>query len=334
MADNTEILETPAAPEPAAAPVPSSYRVWKEQRTRGEQPSEAPEAESAPDPDAGEANQGEAESVLTDSDEPAKPESPKKGKRSLVEEAVHWRKKYREVEPQITRITELSSENLRLKQQLESLQRTPQTPTPDKQEAPKATDSLPQRPRLENFSTIEEWQAADETWLDQRDEYKERAREMKTRQQQQAEQARRMTENWNKVSQKAERDFPGFNDSVNQAVERGYASPLLGQVILQHALDNPDAAIAVTRYLTSKPEESQRISGYHDNRTVLEVGRLIERFVNPALVKTTPGPSETTKPAVPATTVLNGSGNAPHRLEDAKSFREWKSLKNRGAAKR
>jgi hypothetical protein len=97
-------------------------------------------------------------------------------------------------------------------------------------------------------------------------------------------------------------------------------------------VDEPDAAIAVTRYLTGKPEESKRISGLDPHRIGLEVGRLIERFSNPVIVNGNSGTAKP-KPAAPATTVLNGSGSAPRSLDDPNlTFGDWKKLK--AAAKR
>jgi hypothetical protein len=58
---------------------------------------------------------------------------------------------------------------------------------------------------------------------------------------------------------------------------------------------------------------------------------LIERFSNPVIVNGNSGTAKP-KPAAPATTVLNGSGSQAKKLEEARSFSEWRRLK--AAAKR
>jgi hypothetical protein len=333
-----EIQEQQTQPEsaPAAEQQLPDFKTWRESKRN---PLSAPVAEasdaepavSAPDADTGDDSQSEPESPLEENDDKPKPQDPTRKRRKLLDEAIHWRRKYREAEKTLPRITELSSENLRLKQQLETLQRPNGNQETTPQEAAPPSD-LPKRPSLGDFNSVEEWEAAQEKWLDARDEYRDRQKSQQAQQQRQQAEQQRVADNWNKVSAKAERDFPGFNDAVNRSWDQGNVSRPLAQTILQFAVDEPDAAIAVTRYLTGKPEESKRISGLDSHRIGLEVGRLIERFSNPVIVNGNSGTAKP-KPAAPATTVLNGSGSAPRSLDDPSlKFNDWKKLK--AAAKR
>jgi hypothetical protein len=333
-----EIQEQQTQPEsaPATEQQLPDFKTWRESKRNplSESVTEASDAEpavSAPDADTGDDSQSEPESPLEENDDKPKPQDPTRKRRKLLDEAIHWRRKYREAEKTLPRITELSSENLRLKQQLETLQRPNGNQEATPQEAAKPAD-LPKRPSLGDFASVEEWEAAQEKWLDARDEYRDRQKSQQAQQQRQVAEQQRVADNWNKVSAKAERDFPGFNDAVNRSWDQGNVSRPLAQTILQFAVDEPDAAIAVTRYLTGKPEESKRISGLDSHRIGLEVGRLIERFTNPVIVNGKNSGTAQPKPAAPATTVLNGSGTQAKKLEEARSFSEWKRLK--AAAKR
>jgi hypothetical protein len=148
---------------------------------------------------------------------------------------------------------------------------------------------------------------ADTKWFDLRDEIRDRKKSEASEQQRQQAEWTKAQRHWSEISEKAEREQPGFNEGVDSLIRRGYVSPALGRTIVQEAVDAPEAAVSVARYLTQKPEEAQRISALSEQRTVLAVGRFIERFTNPVIQHS--GTAATKQPAVPAkTTVLNGSG--------------------------
>jgi hypothetical protein len=156
---------------------------------------------------------------------------------------------------------------------------------------------------------------ADTKWIDLRDEIRDRKKSEASEQQRQQAEWTKAQRHWSEISEKAEREQPGFNEGVDALIRRGHVSPALGRTIVQEAVDAPEAAVSVARYLTQKPEEAKRISALSEQRTVLAVGRFIERFTNPVIQNS--GTAATKQPAVPAkTTVLNGSGVQGKKLGD------------------
>jgi hypothetical protein len=304
-------------------PKTPSLAEWREAKNQpaAEVSDASPDAESVPDAEAGDNRSEEAPAEETE----AKTEDqPKPGRRKLQEEVGYLRRKNREDREQLSR------ELLELRTQLDSLrQSTPQ----DKPQEPKAETGVPAMPSLGNYPSVEEWEGAVAKWIDQRDEARERQKTQQSEQQRQQAEWNKAQQHWADVSEKAERQYPGFNEDVNSLIRRGNVSPALGRTIVQESLDAPEVVVSVVRYLTQKPEEAKRISGLNEQRTVLEIGRLIERFTNPVIKDS--GTAATKQPAVPArTTVLNGSGIQGKKLGEAMSLQEFRQIKARQAAAR
>lgn len=318
MPDEIQEQTQPTTPETATP----SFTEWKEAKNRPapEVSEVSPEAESVPDAEA-----GDSRSEETPAEESEKPEEPpKQGRRKLQEEVGYLRRKSREEREQLSR--EISE----LRTQLDSLrQSAPQA----KPQETKAETGVPAMPSLGNYPSVEEWEGAVAQWIDQRDEARERQKTQASEQQRQQAEWNKAQQHWADVSEKAERQYPGFNEEVNGLIHRGNVSPALGRTIVQEALEAPEVVVSVVRYLTQKPEEAKRISGLNEQRTVLEIGRLIERFTNPVIRDS--GTAATKQPAVPArTTVLNGSGVQGKKLGENMSLQEFRQIKARQAAAR
>jgi hypothetical protein len=307
-------------------PKTPSLAEWREAKNQpAADVSEAsPEAESVPDAEAGDDHRSEESPDESKEAADKAEEPPKQGRRKLQEEVGYLRRRNREEREQLSR--EISE----LRTQLDSIrQSTPQ----DKPQETKAETGVPAMPSLGNYPSVEEWEGAVAKWIDQRDEARERQKTQASEQQRQQAEWNKAQQHWADVSEKAERQYPGFNEDVNSLIRRGNVSPSLGRTIVQESLDAPEVVVSVVRYLTQKPEEAKRISGLNEQRTVLEIGRLIERFTNPVIRDS--GTAATKQPAVPArTTVLNGSGVQGKKLGENMSLQEFRQIKARQAAAR
>jgi hypothetical protein len=306
-------------------PKTPSFTEWREAKNQpAAEVSEAEPAESVPDAEAGDDHRSEESP-----DEPKEAadkaeEPPKQGRRKLQEEVGYLRRRNREEREQLSR--EISE----LRTQLDSIR---QSAPQDKPQETKAETGVPAMPSLGNYPSVEEWEGAVAKWIDQRDEARERQKTQASEQQRQQAEWNKAQQHWADVSEKAERQYPGFNEDVNSLIRRGNVSPALGRTIVQESLDAPEVVVSVVRYLTQKPEEAKRISGLNEQRTVLEIGRLIERFTNPVIKDS--GTAATKQPAVPArTTVLNGSGVQGKKLGENMSLQEFRQIKARMTAAR
>jgi hypothetical protein len=288
--------QTQTTPPAESTPSLTEWREAKKQAGTEVSDASLPDAESAPEAEAGE---NRSEDTQPEEQEAKAEDPPKPRRRKLQEEVGYLRRIRREEREQYSR------EVLELQAQVNSLRQS--TPQREAQEVKAQPDDIPPRPLLENFSSVEEWQRADTKWFDLRDEIRDRKKSEASEQQRREAEWTKAQRHWSEISEKAEREQPGFNEGIDALVSRGYVSPALGRTIVQEAVDAPEAAVSVARYLTQKPEEAQRISALSEQRTVLAVGRLFERFANPVIQHS--GTAATKQPAVPAkTTVLNGSG--------------------------
>jgi len=152
-------------------------------------------------------------------------------------------------------------ENAALKARLqiqESLPRTEQRP-PEVADKP---ETFRGRPKLDDYKTVEEWQAADTVWLDDRDEFRDKQRrQAESRDSQQKQAQARNTEAQRQIAEgrRAYRDF----DVVLTAP--------LSDVVVHRLLADPNG-YHIAYALAKQPDEARRISALHPEDQLVELG--------------------------------------------------------------
>jgi len=327
-----ETSTPPPSTESSAAETPLTFSTWKQQREAAQAP--APETEESADalaetasdavPDE-EKPQTEAE---TPSDDLEAPKAEKPKKLTAVQQAIKWRQEYRKAQEQLKEVSSVHEENQRLRAQLDQQNKpTPQETAKTEEKAPER----PKRPKFEEFPSVEAWTIADEKWLQESMgwEFKQYEAARTAREQQQREQSERdrIVQHWNQVSARAETEYPGFKASIEALERKGYITPPIASTIVLLSQQDEANAVKLARALINDQKTAQKLSQMPHYQVPLELGRILH-----SLSSANPPKSEVPanhKPALAATTVLNGSGPASYKLEDAKDFSSYARLRDK-----
>src|SRR3982751_6336652 len=304
----------------------SDFAAYKQQREAAD--ARAPEVEESTDAQAETASDAVPdEDTPQESDEttPDSLEDPKTGKPrklSAVEQLKRLRRRSQDAEERVQRLERL----------LESQKQIVPQEAAKTEEKPER----PKRPKFEEFPSIDEWTKADEKWLQESMgwEFKQYDEARAAKEQQQREQAEqdRMREHWNQVRDRAENEYPGFKSSIEALERKGYVTRPIASTILLLSQQDEAGAIKLTRALTRDPKTAERLSRMQPNLVPVELGRILHSLSS----ATTPKPevSANHKPALAATTVLNGSGPSSSKLEDAKFYPVYSKIRDEQEAKR
>ena len=261
MSDEVNAPSTEGAPE--TTPVieaPTDFREYNRWRDTGELPAKEPGTQPAAAPETGVAEnepQQAAEDQQQQEEDDQQPERPGRGG------------------SRVRKIERLERELELAKAQLAVLQpKQPQPETAPKLKAPEP----PGKPKLQDFTTLEEYQEALTDWkLDQREAAKAA---------QSAETAQQTA--W-ATSEKAARTAHADYDDVVSGVK---APEGPGVAAARQAMLEDEAGAAVLYHLATHPDELARIAAMQPLHAVLAVSKLAAKLSSPV--------AATTKPAVSA----------------------------------
>src|SRR3982750_83029 len=311
----------------------SDFAAYKQQREAAD--ARAPEVEESTDAQAETASDAVPdEDTPQESDEttPDSLEDPKTGKPrklSAVEQLKRLRRRSQDAEK---RSQEAEERVQRLERLLESQKQIVPQEAAKTEEKPER----PKRPKFEEFPSIDEWTKADEKWLQESMgwEFKQYEAARTAREQQQREQSERdrIVQHWNQVSARAETEHPGFKASIEALERKGYITPPIASTIVLLSQQDEAGAIKLARALINDQKTAQKLSQMPHYQVPLELGRILH-----SLSSANPPKSEVPanhKPALAATTVLNGSGPASYKLEDAKDFSSYARLRDKQESQR
>lgn len=162
-------------------------------------------------------------------------------------------------------------------------------------QAPQQTANDDGKPRREQF-------ASEDEWLDARDVWRDRQREMQTRQQRAEETARTIATKTEKLYAQAEK-LPGFD---RLAFDEALETPGLAPVTLRALVDS-EVAPQLMAHFASNVGEVERIAKLSPERQAVELGKLEVKLQ--AAPKTTKAP--------PPVGTVNGAGSGTPNLESA-----------------
>jgi hypothetical protein len=328
----------PASPTEAGTPDKAlDFSTWKQQREAADAPLTGQEenadataetaSEAVPDDDRPQPDSEENTEEL----EAPKAEKPKK--LTAVQQAIKWRQEYRKAQEQLKEVSSVHEENQRLREQLERQFRQPTPPEAKEEKSPER----PKRPKFEEFPSVEAWTIADEEWLQKSMGWEfqqyEKARVAKEQQQREQSERDKIVQHWNKVSARAEDEYPGFKASIEALERKGYVTPAVASTIVMLSQDNEKGAVELARALIADPKTAQRLAQLPHYQVPLELGRILHTISSPSPpVKTEVSANH--KPALSATTVLNGSGPSTTKLEDAQDYAQYARLRDKKEAAR
>jgi hypothetical protein len=214
---------------------------------------------------------------------------------------------------------------IQAEQRLRDLEKKPETATPEK----KAEEI--KRPRLSDFKTAEEFDAAMDAYeAQQRDQIRAEA-EAAARAQAQMERA---NEELSRRYQQAKTDIGGDFEEV---IAAAYEAKLTPPAHIQAALRESEYGVHVAYYLAKNPEELERLEALSPVRAVAEVGKLELKFVKSAVKDEAKGddpkpkpkaktPVETTRAPEPLASVkATDSGIVNNDLTKPMAFTDYRS---------
>lgn len=254
MNDETPVSPESAAPEsPPPNAAPEAYREYVKWRTTGELPATDDQQQQQP--------------AAADDDPPAKTE-PESGTGEAQDDEEGERETGRRGGSRQRRIDRLTAENELLRRQLAQQQQ----PAPAQEVQQPAND----KPRLENFPTLEAYQEALTDWnITQR----EARREAQAAQKAAEEAEQKIQADWQSKQKAARKAHPDYDE----VIEATAAPEGPGVMAARQAMLEDEAGAEILYHLATNPKEMKRIASLPPIAAVREIGRL-----SAALSPTTP----------------------------------------------
>jgi hypothetical protein len=177
-----------------------------------------------------------------------------------------------------------------LRSRLQVAEQSPRQHVEKPAEPPKK-ETFRSRPKLDDFKTVEEWQAADTVWLDDRDEWRENQRRQTEAQKTQQTQAQaRQTEAQRQIAEGRTR-FRDFDIVLTAPIS---------DTIVHELLDDPKG-YEIAYMLAKNPSEAQRISALSPSKQLIELGEF--RAMNKK-----PQAKKNSQPLKPTSKLSSGGG--------------------------
>jgi hypothetical protein len=287
------IPSTAQGTETAASEAPTDFREFAKWRETGELPAQKedppaaaaePPAKTEPDSEP-EATQEAGE----DDDETGAPSKGRGGSRQR-------------------RIDKLTRENEELKRQLAGQPAQPQ-------DRPSETAGVPDKPKLENFKTLEAYQEALTEWkLDER-ERKQKDEAARTAAEQTV---RTQQEGWTAKERAARKAHSDYDDLMDTVVIP--AGP--GVMAARQAMLEDEHGAELLYYLAKHPKELERIAGLAPASAAMAIGKL-SASIAPAPENGKPRITGAPKPPPPSGRAGKVMSDDPNDPDVQRDFKRW-----------